>query len=67
MKEDVETLKNDWLTDNVCRHLLKTADLAADHVIAEYKFLGRVRVANLAYAASHPAYMCMSRQSSRPI
>lgn len=60
MKEDVETLKNDWLTDNVCCCFIKMVTLVADHIISEYKFLGRVRAATLAYATSHHASMRVS-------
>lgn len=55
MKEDVETLKSDWLTDNVRRCFIEMVELGAEHTISEYQFLGRVRAATLAYATSHPA------------
>lgn len=60
MKEDVETLKSDWLTDNVCRCFIKMVKLVAEHTMLEYKFLGRVCAATLAYATSHPASMRVS-------
>ena len=42
MKEDIDTLKNDWLTDNVWRvTLARTGHGLMDH--AEHIILGRVR------------------------
>ena len=54
MREDIDTLKNDWLTDNVCPTLDAVESLwlskASVHII-----LGGVSAAKPAYAMRHPA------------